>query len=81
MYIYKRQLLHLVGHNDSPNSSQLRKGTNSLIILAAWTTWKHRNAVIFDGATPSHAHLTETIKLEGARWTRAGARDLTKFSM
>ncbi|WVZ76816.1 hypothetical protein U9M48_024747 [Paspalum notatum var. saurae] len=30
-----------------------RKGFNSLVILVAWTIWKHRNACVFEGLSPS----------------------------
>uniref|UniRef100_A0A0A9BEL1 Uncharacterized protein n=1 Tax=Arundo donax TaxID=35708 RepID=A0A0A9BEL1_ARUDO len=29
-----------------------RKGLNSLIILAAWELWKHRNNCVFNNALP-----------------------------
>jgi hypothetical protein len=31
---------------------EIRKGLNSLIILVAWELWKHRNACVFEGASP-----------------------------
>jgi hypothetical protein len=31
---------------------QQRKGFNSLVLLVAWWIWKHRNACIFQGASP-----------------------------
>ena len=34
-------------------SKEHRKGANSLIILIAWLLWKHRNACVFDGDSPS----------------------------
>ncbi|WVZ57988.1 hypothetical protein U9M48_008310, partial [Paspalum notatum var. saurae] len=30
-----------------------RKGFNSLVIMVAWTLWKHRNACVFEGLSPS----------------------------
>jgi hypothetical protein len=34
-----------------PNT--LKNGLNSLIILEAWTVWKHRNDCVFNGKSPS----------------------------
>lgn len=48
-----------------------RKGTNSLFILVAWTIYKHRNAVIFDGARPSPATISDSIEQEAPPWARA----------
>ncbi|KAG2650091.1 hypothetical protein PVAP13_1NG266157 [Panicum virgatum] len=36
-------------------SDMLRKGTNSLIILGAWSLWTYRNKCVFDGAAPNVA--------------------------
>ena len=30
-------------------SEEVQKGVNSIIILAAWLVWKHRNVCVFDG--------------------------------
>jgi hypothetical protein len=40
----------------------LKKGLNSLIILGAWTLWKHRNDISFNGATP---HLSTALSNAG----------------
>jgi len=34
-------------------SKEHGKGVNTLIILEAWIIWKHRNACVFEGASPS----------------------------
>lgn len=31
-----------------------KKGVNSLIILTAWSLWKHKNSCVFKGTSPSH---------------------------
>ena len=31
----------------------IQKGLNSLVILGAWTLWKHQNRCVFYGASPS----------------------------
>lgn len=31
----------------------IKKGLNSIIILAAWSLWNHRNRFVFDGVLPS----------------------------
>lgn len=49
-----------------------RKDTRAVMILVMWELWKHRNAIVFDGATPSLNHVTHTIGLEGRTWKRAG---------
>ncbi|KAE8786586.1 Importin subunit alpha-1b [Hordeum vulgare] len=54
----------------------VRKGLSSLIILTAWWLWKHRNACIFDRATPSLTLVSDTIKDEARLWAKAGAKGL-----
>lgn len=54
----------------------VRKGLDSLIVLSAWSVWKHHNACIFDGAQPSHARLVQTIQEDVQSWARAGAKGL-----
>ena len=53
-----------------------RKGLNSLIILGAWMLWKHRNACVFEGASPSIHVLLQEFRNEQQLWLLAGARSL-----
>ena len=53
-----------------------KKGVNSLIILGAWMIWKHRNACVFEGVTPSINFITRDLKDEQSLWCLAGARKL-----
>ena len=53
-----------------------RKGVNTLIILGAWMIWKHRNACIFEGASPSVNSLLSKLKDERSLWCLAGAKKL-----
>ena len=57
-------------------SSTIQKGLNSLIILGAWTIWRHRNECVFNGKSP---HLPTALVMVGDdlwRWNVAGARGL-----
>jgi hypothetical protein len=53
-----------------------KKGVNSLIILGAWTIWKHRNACVFDGVSPSINLIISELKDEYSLWCLAGAKKL-----
>ncbi|KQJ84655.1 hypothetical protein BRADI_5g22083v3, partial [Brachypodium distachyon] len=55
----------------SPSSA--RKGTTSLVMLIAWSIWKHRNTAVFDNSPPSIASLLDAVKAEARQWSRAGA--------
>ncbi|GJN37211.1 hypothetical protein PR202_gb26169 [Eleusine coracana subsp. coracana] len=41
-----------------------KKGVNYLIILAAWSMWKHHNACVFEGVTPSVNTILCALKEE-----------------
>jgi hypothetical protein len=53
-----------------------RKGFNSLVILVAWWIWKHRNACLFEGASPNLFGLLQNIKDDASLWCRAGPATL-----
>lgn len=42
-------------------SAEHRKAFNTLVMLVAWETWKHRNRCVFDGMAPSIQELLEVI--------------------
>jgi hypothetical protein len=62
-------------------SGDVQKGLNSLIILGAWSIWKHRNSCVFDGASPSAASILNMARDEAQLCTVAGAKGLTSLSV
>ena len=55
---------------------QHRKGFNSLVVLVAWWIWKHRNACVFEGASPNVNALVQEIRDEANLWCMAEAKGL-----
>jgi len=58
----------------------LRKGLNFLVILGAWSIWRHRNNCVFNGSS----HVAAAISLaseEAHLWSLAGARGLTLLAI
>ena len=55
---------------------ECKKGVNSLIILGAWTIWKHRNACVFEGIAPLVDSIMQDLKDEHNLWCLAGAKKL-----
>ncbi|GJN34915.1 hypothetical protein PR202_gb23624 [Eleusine coracana subsp. coracana] len=53
-----------------------RKGANTLIILAAWYLWKHRNACVFEGARSNINVLLREFNDEHHLWCLERARGL-----
>jgi len=57
--------------------SQVQKGLNTIIILVAWSIWKHRNRCIFDGVVPDVSCVVSVCKEELRQWSLAGAREVS----
>ena len=49
-----------------------RKDLHTIFILTLWELWKHRNAIVFDGASPSREVLLGRVRTEGLSWLVAG---------
>jgi hypothetical protein len=56
-----------------------RKGFNSMVILVAWWLWRHRNACVFYGISPSIGTILQHIQEDAILWGLAGARALRSF--
>jgi hypothetical protein len=54
-----------------------RKGFNSLVILGAWSVWKHRNACVFQRVSPDVGVVLRAAKEEPFWWSLAGAKGIT----
>lgn len=52
---------------DKAGSEQCKRDARVLIILVMWELWKHRNTIVFDGATPSKNYVILMI-VEGRTW-------------
>ena len=53
-----------------------RKEVSSLIILGSWMIWKHRNACVLEGASPSVNSVLSSLKDEHCLWCLAGTKKL-----
>ena len=47
------------------------KELRALLTLGLWELWKHRNAVVFDGASPSLEVVVRRVVAEGRAWQQA----------
>ena len=57
-------------------AGQMKMGINSLVLLGAWTLWKHRNQCVFEGGNLSVAAVLEQVGEERRLWEMAGAKGL-----
>ena len=48
----------------------------TLIILGAWIIWKHRNACVFESASPSVNTIWSELKDKHSLWCMASAKKL-----
>lgn len=58
-----------------------QKDVDTGIILVLWCTWKHRNAVVFDGRRPHAWEILCLINQEGAAWYTAGLLKNERFRL
>lgn len=57
---------------DKGGRSKAMRSISAITILVLWQLWKHRNSVVFEGATPSKNNVILTIVREGRAWKQAG---------
>jgi len=66
---------------DSAASGDFRLGLNSLVILGAWSIWRHRNDCVFNGATPNVNLALALAREEAHWWSMAGAKGLSMLTV
>ena len=63
----------LAGWCATQNTNETHKRVlNAFRVLAMWEIWKHRNAIVFEGASPSVTHVLRRFAEEGRNWKQAG---------
>jgi hypothetical protein len=65
---------------DLAASGDLRKGPNSLVILGAWSIWRHKNDCVFNGAAPKVNMVLALAKDEAHCWSLAGAKGISPLT-
>ena len=55
----------------------LQSGFNSLVILGAWSLWRHRNDCVFNGVRPNISTIMIMSGNEIRTWEMAGAKGLS----
>jgi hypothetical protein len=61
----------------SSATSTLKGGLNSLLMLGAWTLWRHRNDCVFNGVSPRLSTALAMAMEEAWAWCMAGAKGLS----
>ena len=62
---------------EAATAGDVRKGLNSIVILGAWSIWKHRNDCTFNGVVPN-INTALSIAKDDAHWgCLAGAKGLS----
>ena len=58
-----------------------QRDVTTMISLCLWELWKHKNKIVFEGASPSMAMMITRIETEGRAWSRAGMfkHDMASF--
>lgn len=56
----------------SLTDGQKKKDIRAILILGLWKLWKHRNAIVFDGVSPSLRQVMCRIESEGRVWRMTG---------
>lgn len=59
-------------------NGEAQQGLNSIIILGAWTIWKHQNDCMFNGASPGMSTSLNMAREEVVMWSMAGAKGLVR---
>jgi hypothetical protein len=57
-----------------------QRGLNSLIILGAWTIWRHRNECVFNGKSPRLPSALIMTGEDSLFWGLARARGLAQLT-
>jgi hypothetical protein len=65
---------------DEAASGDVKKGLNSLIILGAWSIWRHRNDCVFNGIVPNVNVALRLAREEAFCWSLAGAKGFPLLS-
>jgi hypothetical protein len=65
---------------DEASSGDVKKGLNSLIILGAWSIWRHRNDCVFNDIVPNMNVALRLAREEAFCWSLAGAKGFPLLS-
>jgi hypothetical protein len=57
---------------DKIGTGRHKKDVRAIIILVLLELWKHRNSIVFDGATPFRDRLLARVQEEGRSWKLTG---------